>query len=59
MRRARARLRTLGWCRESHSLHAVGLLPPATSTVIVCIELPAWETVLDARATSCLGVLNG
>ena len=38
MRRARARLRTLGRCGGSRSLHAVGPLPPATSTVIVCLH---------------------
>lgn len=60
MRRARARLRTLGWWRESLSLHAVGPLPPPLlRSLSFCIELPSQETVLDARATSCLGVLNG
>lgn len=35
MRRARARLRTLGWCGELSSLHAVGPLPPFTVIVFL------------------------
>ena len=33
--------------------------PPLPRSWSFCIELPSRETVLDARAASCLGVLNG